>query len=107
MNYDPYCEHCNEQAEIIKKSSDLFKAKDIHFVFVTFIPEREATEEFIINHFEGTGFNYTFLLDPDIKFEDYFGYTSDSFNIYLYKNSGDRAKYFGKEQSAETLLKNL
>lgn len=107
MNYDPYCDHCNDQAEIIKKAASKFKEKNVQFVFVTFIPEKEATEAFIQKHFEGTGLNYTFLLDPNISFESYFGYTDDALNIFLYKTKGGKAKYFGEEQSAETLLNNL
>ncbi|MCI4671146.1 MAG: redoxin family protein [Bacteroidia bacterium] len=107
MNYDPYCDHCNEQAETIKKAASKFKEKNVQFVFVTFIPEKEATEEFIKNHFEGTGLDYTFLLDPEIRFESYFGYTDDALNIFLYKAKGGKPKYFGEEQSAETILNNL
>lgn len=107
MNYDPYCDHCNEQAEIIRKAASKFKEKNVQFVFVTFIPEKEATEEFIKTHFEGTELDYTFLLDPEIQFESYFGYTDDALNIFLYKAKGGKPKYFGEEQSAETLLNNL
>ncbi|MEO0897748.1 MAG: redoxin family protein [Bacteroidota bacterium] len=107
MNYDPYCDHCNEQAEIIKAAAEKFVDKKVHFVFVTFIPEKDAINEFMNKHFAGTKLTYTFLLDADIKFENYFGYSDDAINIFLYKPGQKKAKYFGEEQTAETLLKYL
>ncbi len=107
MNYDPYCDHCNKQGEIIKEAAEKFKARNVQLIFVTFIPEKEATEEFMKKHFEGTGLNYTFLLDSDITFESYFGYTDDALNIFLYKPDGKRPAYFGEEQEAKVLLKHL
>ena len=106
MLFDPYCEHCDQQAEWIAGAAE--ELKHVQFVFVTIEPEVEPIKAFKERHFSKVDLpNLHFLQDLNFKFEDYFGYTDDAVNIYLYKPGKKQPKYFGKEQKAEVLLKYL
>ena len=106
MLFDPYCDHCDQQAEWIAAAAE--EMKHVQFVFVTIEPEKEPIEAFKKRHFGEVDLpNLHFLQDLNFKFEDYFGYTNDAVNIYLYKPGKKQPKYFGKEQKAEVLLKYL
>lgn len=106
MLFDPYCDHCDHQAEWIAQAADQFK--EIQFVFVTIETEKQPILDFKERHFGKTTLsNLHFLQDKQFKFEDYFGYTDDAVNIYLYKPGKKQPKYFGSEQKPEILLKYL
>ncbi|MEM7374023.1 MAG: redoxin domain-containing protein [Bacteroidota bacterium] len=106
MRFDPYCEHCDTQAQWIAEAEEQFK--DIHLVFVSFLDEVDAIQDFQTRHFSDTQLEHLhFLRDPDYQFEEYFGYTDESLVIYLYQPGKKSLKYFGKEQAAEILLKFL
>lgn len=104
--YDPWCEHCNQQAEWIATKESEFR--NIQILFITFEPEQEPIRTFQEKHFSnGNWSNVVFLQDLDFMFESYFGYTDDPLYIYCYKPNGRNGKYFGEEQPAEVLLNNL
>lgn len=106
MRFDPYCDHCDQQASWIAEAEESFK--DVHMVFVSFLDEVEAIQDFQQRHFGETQLEHMyFLRDPDYQFEEYFGYTDESLVIYLYQPGKKSLKYFGKEQPAEVLLKFL
>ena len=106
MLFDPYCHHCEQQADWIHEAEENFK--DVQFVFVTIEPEKEPIIAFKEKHFENTQLEHLyFLQDLDFRFEDFFGYTDDAVNIYLYHPNKKQAKYFGSEQKTEILLKFL
>ena len=106
IRFDPYCEHCEQQAEWIAGAAASFR--DMQLVFVSFIDEPEAIEAFRERYFgEGSWRHLHFLRDPDYRFEEFFGYTDDALNIYAYRPGEKRLKYFGKEQPADILLKYL
>ena len=106
MMFDPYCDHCDKQAEMIVEAQDQFQ--DVQFVFVTIEPEIEPIKDFQKRHYGESSLEHViFLQDKDFVFETYFGYTDDAINIYLYKPGEKHPKYFGKEQEAEKLLKFL
>jgi len=109
MMFDPYCDHCQTQAENIAAAADAFEAKEVQFVWVTLDPEPEAIAKFRDHHFGETGLREQmhFLMDTEIRFEEYFGYTDDAVNIYCYKPGAKRPRYFGEEQEATVLLKYL
>lgn len=108
MMFDPYCDHCQTQANHIAEAADRFRAKGVQFVWVTLEPEAEAIAKFKESHFGESGLkDLHFLQDKDIRFEEFFGYTDDAVNIYLFRPDGKRPKYFGKEQDATVLLKYL
>ncbi|GAB4410380.1 MAG: hypothetical protein OHK0039_14730 [Bacteroidia bacterium] len=106
IRFDPYCDHCEQQAAWIAGAAASFK--DIQLIFVSFIDEPEAIASFQQRYFGKTDLPLLhFLRDPDYQFEEFFGYTNDALNIYLYKPGQKRLKYFGHEQEAATLLKFL
>lgn len=109
MMFDPYCDHCETQADNIAEQADKFRAKGVQFMWVTLEPDPEALARFRDKHFGGTGLEDSlhFLMDQNVMFEDYFGYTDESINIYCFKPDGSRPKYFGEEQEAASLLKYL
>ncbi len=104
--FDPWCEHCNQQAEWIASRPAEFSK--VQILFVTFEPEKAPIEEFRQKHFsQGNWPRMVFLQDLDFQFDTYFGYTDDSLYIYCYKPGGGKGKYFGKEQRPEVLLNFL
>lgn len=104
--FDPWCEHCNTQAEWISEHPSDFS--DVQILFITFEPEQEPIHEFKAKHFSASGWgNVKFLQDLDFQFESYFGYTDDALYIYCFKPDGSKGKYFGKEQPASVLKNNL
>ncbi|MEL6673765.1 MAG: redoxin domain-containing protein [Bacteroidota bacterium] len=107
MMFDPYCDHCETQAGWIAEAATKFQ--HVQFVFVTIETEKEPIKAFRDKYFGKTSLKeqVKFLQDPDFMFEEYFGYTDDSVNIYLFKAGKKQRKYFGKETEAETLLKFL
>jgi thiol-disulfide isomerase/thioredoxin len=107
MMFDPYCDHCRTQAEHIAHAPELFLQKKAQFVWVTLEPEAEAIVAFREEYFGDSGLDVHFLQDKDIRFEEFFGYTDDAVNIYLFKPDGKAPKYFGKEQNAKVLLNYL
>ena len=106
MFFDPYCHHCHQQAEWISEAEDDFK--EIQLIFVTIEPEKEPIVEFKQKYFKESKIEHVhFLQDLDFRFEDFFGYTDDAVNIYLFHPDKKQAKYFGSEQKTEILLKFL
>lgn len=106
MYFDPWCEHCNQQAEWIAERADAFR--DIQVVFVSFEPELQTLKDFRSRHFsQGNWPNLYFLQDKDFQFENWFGYTDDPLYIYCFKPNGRPGKYFGEEQRPEVLLNFL
>lgn len=104
--FDPWCEHCNQQAAWIAEESSDFR--DVQVLFITFEPEKEPIEAFRQQHFSSGDWSHVvFLQDLDFMFESYFGYTDDPLYIYCYKPGNRNGTYFGKEQPAEVLLNNL
>ena len=102
--FDPWCEHCNQQATWIAAQREAFR--NVQILFVTFEPEKQPVIDFKNRYFSGWS-NVVFLQDLDFKFEAYFGYTDDPLYIYCYKPGGGKGKYFGEEQPASILLNNL
>ena len=109
MMFDPYCDHCQTQAKHIAEAARQFKAKQVQFVWVTLEPDPEAITKFKNDYFgeSGLGSQMYFLMDSEIRFEDFFGYTDDPVNIYCFQPGKKQAKYFGEEQEADVLLNYL
>lgn len=106
MLFDPYCDHCDLQADRIQAEAKQFTDKNI--IFVTIEPEIEPIKDFANRHFAESGLQHLyFLQDKDFVFESYFGYTDDAVNIYLYRPGKKQPKYFGKEQEVAELLKHF
>jgi len=101
--FDPYCDHCQQQATWIKESKDEFA--DVQQVWVTTEeadPARQFKEEYL-----GNEWNHVYvLLDKQFLFDGYFGY-SEIPSIYIYNKEGQRVKAFNKETPADVLLRFL
>ncbi len=99
--FDPYCDHCTQQADWIVESADLFK--DVQMIWVT-TELLEPTLEFYEAHFKDSGLkDIHFLLDKDFMFDSYFGY-SEVPSIYIYDKNWKRIKALSKETPADKLL---
>lgn len=99
--YDPYCEHCNLQAEWI--SNSYIRVKGMNLVWVS-TEEVGPIKEFQKNHFsKNTWDKLFFLRDSGFKFDNYFGYT-EAPGIYVYDKNGVLVKDFRKETPTSTLL---
>ncbi len=101
--FDPYCDHCQQQATWIKEAKNKFA--EIQQVWVTTEsaePAKEFQEKYL-----GDGWNHAYiLLDKQFLFDGYFGY-SEIPSIYVYNKDGQRVKAFNKETPAEVLLRFL
>ncbi|RMG56673.1 MAG: hypothetical protein D6722_26125 [Bacteroidetes bacterium] len=105
IRFDPYCEHCEQQAEWIAEAQEAFQ--HVQLIYVAF-EEVGPISEFRDRYFgEGEWPNLHFLRDENYQFEEFFGYTEEYLNVYAYKPGAKRLKYFGEEQPAEVLLKYL
>ncbi len=99
--YDPYCEHCNLQAEWINNS--YVRVKGMNLVWVS-TEEVGPIKEFQKNNFsKNTWDKLFFLRDSGFKFDNYFGYT-EAPGIYVYDKNGVLVKDFRKETPTSTLL---
>lgn len=99
--FDPYCDHCAQQAEWIAASADQFK--NVNLVWVT-TELQEPTAEFAQTHFAEIDLpNLHFLLDTEFMFDGYFGY-SEAPSMYLYNVAGKRIKSLHEETPVATLL---
>lgn len=102
--FDPYCDHCTQQATWIMEAADKFK--QINLLWVT-TETQEATEEFVATYFADVSMpNNHVALDTEFMFDGYFGY-SEVPSIYLYSAAGKRLKALDEETSAATLLQYL
>lgn len=98
--FDPYCEHCTQQAKWITESADLFD--DVQMIWVTTEME-EPTKAFYEEHFADRGLPHVHvLMDKDFMFDAYFGY-SEVPSIYIYDKQGKRIKSLSKETPAADL----
>ncbi len=100
--FDPFCDHCQEQAQIVKDNAGKFN--DINMIWVSW-------EE----HTENKAFHEKYLSkikhavvckDDNYKFDTWFGY-SEVLSIYCYNSNGERIASFSNEQPADVLLKSL
>jgi thiol-disulfide isomerase/thioredoxin len=106
MFFDPYCDHCEQQAEWIREAEDKFK--DVQFLFVTTEPEQQPTALFREKHFGNTSLEHVhFLIDSNFMFDGYFEGYYEVPSILIYSAEGKRLKVLSKETPAEGLLKYL
>ncbi|MBX7242256.1 MAG: redoxin domain-containing protein [Bacteroidia bacterium] len=102
--YDPYCEHCAQQADWIRESEAAFK--NINLVWVS-TEDLQPIQEFKAAHFGGTTLDKLyFVRDTKWKFDTYFGYTVAP-GVYLYNKDNILLKSYSKETPAIDFLKAL
>ena len=101
--FDPYCEHCQQQATWMKEAKN--QLTNVQQVWVT--TEEPISARDFGKKYLGEGWdNVHILIDKQFLFDGYFGY-SEIPSIYLYNNQGQRVKAFNKETPADVLLRFL
>ena len=101
--FDPYCEHCQQQATWMKDAKS--KLTHVQQVWVT-TEEPISARDFGEKYLGADWDNVHILIDKQFLFDGYFGY-SEIPSIYLYNNQGQRVKAFNKETPADVLLRFL
>ncbi len=102
--FDPFCDHCEQQAKWIVEAKDTLK--DVQMIWVT-TEELDPTKNFYVKHFKNENMpNVHVLRDTEYMFDAYFGY-SEVPSIYVFNKTGQRVKAFNKEVPPSILLKFL
>lgn len=101
--FDPYCDHCQQQATWIKEAKS--QMGNIQQVWVT-TEEPIAAEDFMNTYLGSDWNNVHVLIDKKFLFDGYFGY-SEIPSIYVYNKDGQRVKTFNKETPTDVLLRFL
>jgi peroxiredoxin len=99
--FDPYCDHCQLQADWIVEAADDFR--EVQMMWVT-TEMAEPTQAFKEERFGTTDLPFLHvLLDTEFMFDGYFGY-SEVPSMYVYDRNGKLTKSFSKETPAGILL---
>lgn len=102
--FDPFCDHCEQQAKWIKEKIDAFKGVTI--LWITW-GELEDMRTFAAKNFAGVQkADMVFTKDTDYAMDSWFGY-SEVPSIYIYNKARTRVMCFSKETPADELLKYL
>ncbi len=100
--FDPFCDHCEQQAKWIKEKIDAFRGVTI--VWITW-GELEDMKNFAAKNFAGvTKSDMVFTKDTDYAMDSWFGY-SEVPSIYIYNKERVRTMCFSKETPVEELVK--
>ncbi|MCB0739177.1 MAG: redoxin domain-containing protein [Bacteroidetes bacterium] len=100
--YDPFCDHCNEQAKLIQADFDRFT--NYTLIWVSWGEEAEAAN-FQSKYFDGKD-NVLFAIDSEFNFDAWFGY-SEVPTTYVFDNNWVQISKFDKEVSVDELLGGL
>jgi thiol-disulfide isomerase/thioredoxin len=102
--FDPYCDHCEQQAKWIREAEEQFQ--EVQWLFVS-TEEIDAIAEFETKFFTGTSLSHLyFLKDTEYQFDTYFGY-SEVPSMYIYNQKWLRVAEFHQETEAAKILENL
>ncbi|MFN0201822.1 MAG: peroxiredoxin family protein [Bacteroidia bacterium] len=100
--FDPFCDHCEQQAKWI--AADAAKFKNVNLVWVS-TEDVNAISKFKSTHFAKAGLDKLhFLKDSKYRFDGYFGY-SEALSMYVFNKAGVQVKALKKETPAAELLK--
>lgn len=99
--FDPFCEPCLKQAEVIKKNSAKFA--NVTMLWVTTESDAALLDEFKTTWFKGLS-NVIVCVDNQFKFDQWFGY-SEYPAVYAYDATWMRKGSFSDDIDAESLLK--
>jgi peroxiredoxin len=103
--FDPDCDHCNKQAQLIQ--AEVSKFANAQMVWVAFPAAIEAITAFGKKYFPTQfGKNFFFLRDNDYTFDRSFGY-SEAPSIYVYNKSRKQVKSYSKKEVAAAELAAL
>jgi cytochrome oxidase Cu insertion factor (SCO1/SenC/PrrC family) len=102
--FDPDCDHCNKQAQMIK--AEVSKFNNVQMVWVAFPADLEAINAFGKKYFPAQfGKSFFFLRDNDYTFDKAFGY-SEAPSIYIYNKTGKLVKSYAKKEVSPTEILN-
>jgi protein-disulfide isomerase len=94
--FDPDCDHCNKQAQLIQ--AEVSKFATAQLIWVAFPASIEAITAFGKKYFSAQfGKNFHFLRDNDYTFDRSFGY-SEAPSIYVYNKSWKLVKSYSKKE---------
>lgn len=97
--FDPFCDHCKEQAKIV--GQDAAKFGKTTFVWVG-LGEMEDNETFKKEYLKS--FPQAFVCkDTDFKFDSWFGY-SEVLSVFIYNKERKLTAQFNKVASAKDIL---
>ncbi|MEM7035506.1 MAG: redoxin domain-containing protein [Bacteroidota bacterium] len=99
--FDPFCDHCQQEAEWITSQKELFK--NITFLWVSW-GEMADIKAFPGKYLPGVTGDIYFTRDTKFEFDNYFGY-SEIPSIYVYNAKGKRTASFKSETKPEILVK--
>lgn len=100
--YDPYCDHCAQQAGWMRESEAAFR--NVNLLWVS-TEDTKPIEEFKKTHFSGTLLDKLyFVRDTKWKFDTYFGYTVAP-GVYVYNKDNVLLKSYDKETPVIEFLK--
>lgn len=100
--FDPWCDHCEQQAKWIAAAPDKFRNTNI--LFVTTEPQKEASVNFRDKFFGKSGMtNVHFMIDTEFRFDAYFKGYYEVPSILIYNKEGKHVKTLNKETPAEQL----
>lgn len=100
--FDPDCEHCQLEAQMMNEK--LAQFKDITLLFVAF-HDPANIKAFRDTYFPGVKHPYMFFAsDPNYQFDKTFGY-SQAPCIHIYDKTWKKVKVFRNEIAPEELLK--
>lgn len=103
--FDPDCDHCNKQAQLIK--AEITKFAGVQMVWVAFPASMEAITAFGKKYFPTQfGNSFYFLRDNDYTFDRSFGY-SEAPSIYVYNKARKLVKSYSKKEVAAAELAAL
>ena len=104
LYFDPYCDHCEQQAKWIRAAENHFQ--NVQLLWVS-MEQPEAVTEFKNKYFKGSTLKHLhFVLDTEYQFDKYFGY-SEIPSVYIYNQKWLRVAEFHQETEAEKLLDSL
>lgn len=100
--FDPWCDHCQEQAKWINEEISEFD--NVSVLFVAFVENNEDVanfrEEFLPNAVGKK--NFLFAVDSQYQFDSYFGY-SEAPTIFIFNNQWRLAKKLTEETPVSEL----
>lgn len=98
--FDPYCDHCLTQAEVIKAGADQLKNASIIWVSWS---EHDDNETFYNTYFSGAK-NVKVCKDENFAFDSWFGY-SEVPSVFVYNGNWQLSAKFTKEATVDQLVK--
>lgn len=102
MFFDPYCDHCQHQARLLRENPAALKG--IQLIWVS-TETAEALRNFQETYLKGLPDTHV-LRDKDFKFDSFFGY-SIAPTLYVYDKSGKLKAIHKEEVPIPRLLQDL